>query len=226
MGLDDRGRWRAGRSYLYIDRRYADAVAAAGGLPVQLPIQDDAPSLVEGLDGLLVPGGDDLPPDAPLPADVELDLVPQEQLAFDTALLREALERGLPVLAICYGMQLLARLAGGRLVGHLPTERPDAGDHRLPEPDGRHPIELEPDSRLARALGSTRCEVNSLHHQAIEGAGPGQRVVARSPDGVIEGIEAERGYALGVQWHPEKLETPESERLFADFVAACSRAED
>jgi len=229
LSLDDRGRWRAGRDYHYIDRSYADAIARAGGIPLQLPIQSDPAPLLEILDGLLVPGGDDLLPDEPLPAQVELDPVAEAQLAFDQALIEAARPRGLPILGICYGMQLLARLAGGELHSHLPSERPDAEEHRHADPDDRHDLSVEPDSRLAAVLGVAGCSVNSLHHQAVRRVGHFHRVVARSPDGVIEAIESvsqpdaeSLRWELGVQWHPEKLPSPESDRLFRHFVEACA----
>jgi len=228
LGLDDRGRWRPGREYLYIDRRYADAIAQAGGLPLHLPIQDDPESLVMQIDGLLVPGGDDLPPDptrGEKQADAtELDWVPREQHEFDRALLQASLGARLPVFGICYGMQLLARAGGGKLIIHLPSERPEAAVHKLPSNTERHPIVVEADTRLARTLGATAGSVNSLHHQAVAEVGARHRIVARSPDGIVEAIEASSAKApfeLGVQWHPEKLDTPESRALFADFVSSC-----
>lgn len=233
--LDDRGRWRAGRAYHYIDRRYADAIDAAGGLPVQLPIQSDPAALIAGLDALLLPGGDDLPSEAPLPAAVVLDLVPAEQLAFDEALYDAAVERALPVLGLCYGMQLMARRRGGRLVADLASQRPDSAPHRLADAD-RHAVSLAPDSRLAAILGTTALAVNSLHRQAIETPGPAHRAVAHAPDGVLEAIEARARdtevdgpiagdgaagrFEIGVQWHPEKLDDAASGRLFAAFVEA------
>jgi len=221
--VDARERWRPGRVYVYTDHAYARAIDAAGGLPVMLPMQSEPEALVERLDGLLLPGGDDFPPDRTYPDDVEFDLAPEEQVAFDRGLLDAALARALPVLGICYGMQLIALASGGALHHHLPIDEPDASPHQLPERDGRHAITLEPGSVLARCLdeGGGQCSVNSLHHQAVARLGDGLAVTARSKDGVIEGIEAEEGFVVGVQWHPEKLAGDGSARLFSGFVDAC-----
>lgn len=222
--LDERGRWRPGRSYHYVDDAYARAVAETGACPVYLPIQPDAERLLERLDGLLLPGGDDLPPDGPLAEGVALELVPEAQREFDTRLLEAALSRAVPVLAICYGMQLLTLACGGQLHHHLPSDRPGGGGHRLPEQDGRHAIAIVPESRLAQALGDAPPAVNSLHHQGV--ADPGRLTVsARAEDGLIEALEDPAArFCLGVQWHPEKLEGPHRERLFAAFAAACGSA--
>jgi gamma-glutamyl-gamma-aminobutyrate hydrolase PuuD len=121
--LDDRGRWRPGRRYHYLDGAYAESLDRAGALAVYLPARPDVEPLLDCLDGLLVPGGDDLPPPRPLAEGIELDLVPDDQLAFDRALVSGALERELPVLGICYGMQLLALACGGALPRTSPTRR-------------------------------------------------------------------------------------------------------
>ena len=220
--LDDRGRWKAAREYQYLDAAYANAVDAAGATPLYLPLQRDPARLVERIDGLLLPGGDDFAPPRAYPPGVGFDIVPERQLAFDRALLAAALERELPVLAICYGMQLLALHCGGSIHYDIPTDLPAAGAHQLGEPDGRHAIRIEPGSTLAAALGDTPPAVNSLHHQAVAQAGDGLRVSARAEDGVIEAVEAASGrFVLGVQWHPEKLDDPHRSRLFEAFAAAC-----
>lgn len=217
--LDDRGRWRTGRDYHYIDASYADAVYAAGGSAVYLPQKGSAAELAEHLDGLLLPGGDDLAPPIPYPDSVRFDLVPTAQLLFDTQILSAALRREIPVLGICYGMQLLAQAFGGSLLYDIPTDLPEAASHQLPEVGGRHPIEITAGSRLAKLW--RRTEVNSLHHQAA--ADPGElEVSARSPDGVIEALEGKGPeFVLGVQWHPEKHDDATRAPLFEGFVDAC-----
>jgi putative glutamine amidotransferase len=220
--LDEQGRWNPRRSYQYLDTSYARALEAAGGLPVYLPLQGDAEALLERLDGLLLPGGDDFPPPRPYPPGVRFQSVSKAQLEFDGRLLAGALARRLPLLAICYGMQLLALEGGGRLHYDLATDLPGAGEHRLDEATGRHGLRLEAGTRLARLLGADPGPVNSLHHQAVSDPGRRLRVAARSEDGLIEALERPgEGFCIGVQWHPEKLEGPHRERLFGAFVEAC-----
>ncbi|HXK21452.1 MAG TPA: gamma-glutamyl-gamma-aminobutyrate hydrolase family protein [Myxococcota bacterium] len=195
------------------------ALEAAGAAAVILPPQSDPKALAARLDGLLLPGGGDFLPDRPYPPEVVFDPVAPRQRAFDEDLLAASLARELPVLGICYGMQLLALHCGGRLHYDLPTDLPTAAPHRLGE--GRHALRVESGSSLARALGSATGPVNSRHHQAVADAGRA-RVAATSPDGVIEAIELAEGFAIGVQWHPEDLESGQRDPLFRSFVAACS----
>ena len=223
LGHDNQGRWRPGRDYLYGDLAYVRAVEAAGGVPVVLPLQHDPNILIERIDALLIPGGDDFPPPPGLyPESVSFDLAPETQRDFDAALLAAALVRNLPVLGICYGAQLLALHHGGSLHHHLPTDRPDGDAHNLSDEEaGRHPIEIVPGTRLSRILGGHADPVNSLHHQAVAEPGAGMRVAARARDGVVEAIEPEAsGFCLGVQWHPEKLRNSDSQALFTAFVDA------
>ena len=221
--LDERGRWRSARDYHYVDAAYARAIDAAGGLPVYLPECADPAAALERLDGLLVPGGDDFPPDRPYPEGVLFDPAPARQRAADRALLEGALGRRLPVLGICYGMQLLALACGGSLHFDIASDLPDAGPHQL-DSQARHPVELADTSRLARLLGR-RPMVNSRHHQAVADAGRAS-VVGRARDGVVEALELDGGsFALGVQWHPESLDESHRASLFGALVEA-ARAGD
>jgi putative glutamine amidotransferase len=227
--LDDRGRWKPGRDYLYIDFAYARAVESAGGIPLHLPMQRDADALLDRIDALILPGGDDLPPppESHYPSETVFDFAPAAQVEFDTRLLDGALARGLPILGICYGMQLLALHHGGALHYHLPHDLPDADCHQLSEAEGRHAISAEPGTRTAAVFGEGPTSVNSLHHQAVASPGAGVRVSALAEDGVIEAIElSDDRFALGVQWHPEKLADSSSRSLFAALLSAARSRPD
>ncbi len=218
--LDDRGRWRPAREYLYVDAAYPRAIERAGGVPVLLPVQGDPERALERVDGLLLPGGDDLLPPRPYPDSVHFEPVPERQLDFDRGLLRAALDAELPVLGICYGAQLLALARGGTLHYDIPTDLPRADEHAFEASAARHAVAVAPGTRLAAILGET-AQVNSRHHQAVAEPGTGLRVSARAADGVIEAVEtAGEPFCIGVQWHPETLDDPGSLALFAAFVAA------
>ena len=134
-------------------------------------------------------------------------------------------EMGKPVLGICLGCQLLNVAFGGTLFQDIPTEVGTDVPHKLAQPPwfAEHPVVVERNSLLARWLGATDITVKSAHHQAIKQLGHGLRVVARCPDGIVEGIEATDGkYIVGVQWHPEaQLDADHARRLFAAFVQVC-----
>jgi putative glutamine amidotransferase len=208
------------RPGLPLDERYAGAVAEAGGEPVHLAGFGAAAEALSGLAGLLIPGGADFVPPRRYPPGVVFDPVPPAQLACERALLAAAFARGLPVLGICYGMQLLAEAAGGSFVYDIPSDRPEAGAHRLPEPGGRHTIEIVPGSQLAGLLGAGTIAVNSTHHQAVDAPGRGMRVAARAADGIVEAIEPSdpARFVLGVQWHPERMDPAHRAALFTPLV--------
>ena len=207
---------------------YAAALAACGGLPVGLPhLPALAADLLDRIDALVVTGGAfDIDPalygDAGRHETVTLK---EGRTAAELALLRGALARGLPVLGICGGEQLLAAALGGTLIQHIPDAVPGALPHEQPNPRHQpgHRVTLVPGTLLARIVGAAEMEVNSAHHQAVRAVGPDAVVNARAPDGVIEGIESTRHrFALGVQWHPEFLIDPGDRRILAALTAAAS----
>lgn len=209
---------------------YLKAVEAAGGLPVVIPPLAPAAigPLVEGLDGICLSGGPDIDPVA-YAREPDPHLGPTWR-ELDEAELRVAVEaeaRRMPILAICRGAQTLNVARRGTLVQHLPDRFGEDVVHRqsINGAGPSHSVEVEPGSVLARALGQTRLEVNSFHHQAVEELGENLRPVAKAPDGVIEAIEAtDRDFVVGVQWHAESLaERPEQARLFAAFIEAARR---
>jgi putative glutamine amidotransferase len=226
LSLDEHGRIKPEREHHYVDTSYVKAVQDAGGLAVHLPIQTDAEALLDRIHGLLITGGGDFAPPTPYPGDVVFDLVPERQLEFDRQLLTGALERGMPVLGICYGMQLLALRFGGTLLYHIPHDQPEARDHQLSESDGQHAILIAERSRLETLLGPEPGPVNSTHHQGLAEPGHGMRICARSDDGLIEAIEPEANrFWIGVQWHPERMKGTHRDALFGAFVAACTPRE-
>jgi putative glutamine amidotransferase len=192
---------------------YVRSVETAGGLPLVLAPgrPEDAAEVLGRVDALLLTGGADLDPkyygEAPHP---KLGPTFGERDAFELALVREALRRDLPLLAICRGHQVLNVAMGGTLVQDIPSQLPGAGAH---DPDVErwetcHEVEILPGTRLREILGTERVAVNSFHHQSVKGLGGDLVLSARSPDGVVEGIELPRGnrrFVVGVQWHPESF---------------------
>jgi putative glutamine amidotransferase len=210
-------------------QNYMDAIVAAGGLPVALPHDADlAPAYLERIDALVVTGGAfDVDPslygDAERHATVTLK---QGRTAAELALTTGALARGLPVLGICGGQQLLAVALGGTLIQHIPDAIPGALAHEQPNPrhEPGHPVSVQPGTQLHRIVGTTEMQVNSAHHQAVLDPGPYAVVNAIASDRVIEGIEdSHYRFCLGVQWHPEFFIDAGDRRIFDALIAACGQ---
>ena len=201
-----------GRSVEAVDRPYVSAVVEAGGLPVVLPVLDpsQAPAAVAGIDALLLTGGGDVDPAwyGSLPSP-DLGKVDAARDGWEIALVRAAAARGLPVLGICRGAQLLNVAMGGTLEQHLPdvTDLRHCVDERCAE--AVHDVHIGARSGLGAVVGTEVLGVNSLHHQAVADVGEGLVAVAWAEDGTVEAVEAAGGddnaRMLGVQWHPELL---------------------
>ncbi len=201
------------------------------GAPIAIPLQLGEETLRDvfaRLDGLLLAGGVDVHPgefgEAVAPFCGEID---RARDRVELRLLRWAINQPMPILGICRGIQMLNVAAGGTLYQDIGAQVPDALRHEHVEGDPynrrTHSIEIDSASRLARALGTPRLDVNSLHHQSIKQVAPGYRIVARAPDGIVEGIESLNGhFAVGVQFHPEWLIDDDAQmvRLFEVFVDA------
>jgi putative glutamine amidotransferase len=196
----------------YLSRHYSEAVEAAGGAPLLIPLIPEPgyiASIADGLDGMLLPGSDsDVDPNRygrdPHRA---LGSVHPIKDATDLLVLDEAEKRGLPVLAICFGMQVLNVHRGGTLIQDIPSQMPDAIKHDQGAPRDRpsHRVRLSEGSRLNGLANTTDASVNSHHHQAVDTIGDNLVATAWTPDGLVEALEDPRGdrFVLAVQWHPE-----------------------
>lgn len=218
------GVWRLPAALIPLD--YVDAVERAGGRPVLIPPSEEgAGETLDTLDGIVFSGGADIDPSLygaePHP---ETDTPQARRDAGEMALLRAALERDLPTLAICRGFQLLNVARGGDLVQHLPDEVGNDEHKKLPGVFAEHPVEVKDGTRLASIVGA-RSDVTSHHHQGIGRVGEGLVETAWAQDGTLEGVEdPSLRFAVGVQWHPE---AGEDEALFVNLVeeARAYRAE-
>jgi putative glutamine amidotransferase len=220
---------------------YLAAILAAGGLPLLIPMVEEEAILRDyyaRLDGLLLAGGKDVGPShyAEEPHE-NLDTVDPVQDYVECYLTRRALADGLPLLAICRGIQVLNVAMGGTLYQDIPTQYATPLDHEASTHHAKahrhgewtwrgHDMRLSEDSLLASWLGTTHLAVNSLHHQAIKQMAKGLRAVGWSSDGLVEAVEGEGGaFLVGVQCHPEALQAGTDERwqaVFRAFVKRCA----
>ena len=214
---------------------YFEAARKAGANPEEVELDQSPKQLEEQLkklDAFVLPGS---------PADVDpsrygasrhlkTKTLDPNRDATDEAILAHALSSSKPVLAICYGCQILNVHLKGSLIQDIRTVKPEAlahGHTDLPpgarKGDAKHAANFAPDSRLASLNGAIGAEINSSHHQAIERPGEHLRVTAQAPDGIIEAVEwtGDSNWVVGVQWHPERMpDDPLAQHLFQQFVAA------
>lgn len=217
------------RTWLF--QRYFRAIEVAGGLPVILPPLR-APTLIREtvarLNGLLLSGGDfDIHPkyygEQPMAA---LGRLVPERTRFEWRVCDEALKVDLPILGICGGAQLINVILGGSLYQDIPTQLRRAVWHRAPTRQREHTVRLVAKSLLLAAVKRQRLIVNTTHHQSIKRLGRDLVVNAKSPDGIIEGIESRRHrFVVGLQWHPEALAPTDrcQQRILRSFIAAATQ---
>ncbi len=214
----------------YLSRHYSEAVAAAGGAPVHIsliPYAEYIDAVVDGVDAILLPGSDsDVDPlrygQQPHPALGSVHTIKDET---DLLVINAAERKQIPLLAICFGMQVLNVSRGGTLIQDIRSQLPDAIKHEQGAPRDRpsHSVKVAAGSKLNEIIKTEDLAVNSHHHQAIETLGADLVATAWSSDGVIEAFEDPRpdSFVIGVQWHPEMGWQNDlfSQRLFNSFVA-------
>ncbi|MCX7793754.1 MAG: type 1 glutamine amidotransferase [Thermodesulfovibrionales bacterium] len=199
--------------YFKIKNHYTDAILSAGAIPLLLPPKESIITEIKNLvDGLIISGGGDIPPEyyGEKPVADNLKIVDRKRIEFEIKIIKEFLNSKKPVLGICYGMQLINVVYGGTLFQ-------DIQGHY----DGFHEIEIT-DNRL---IPPGRYTVNSSHHQAIKKKGRGIIEIGVSlKDGIIEAIRHRDYHNLfGIQWHPERLKGQLSERIFKNFIGLLRR---
>jgi putative glutamine amidotransferase len=216
-------------------RSYIEELRKVGAVPWLIPLiphdPDTLGEIFSRLDGVFITGGVDVDPARyGEPKTPLCGVTDPDRDAVEIALLKHALDRNLPVLAVCRGLQILNVACGGTLYQDVTTQVPAALKHdHFPTPDKpsrkylAHDVTVKANSRLAHILGEAVVPVNSMHHQAIKDLAPSLAATAYAPDGIIEGVEGTGGqFLVAVQWHPEELtETqPGMARLFSTFANA------
>ena len=224
--------WDNDTRRMVVNQDYIMAVLDAGGIPMVIPPMQDEARLIEALDrcdGLLLTGGDDVNPacygEEKLPCCGEL--TPERDFA-EPVLIRRAIEKGMPILGICRGIEIVNVALGGTLYQDIALQYKDELKHPcydIPASDA-HGMRILPDTLLRRVMGTDACMVNSRHHQSVKALAPGMILNAVAPDGLTEGMEAADGRPiLCVQWHPESIQRrlPEHLRLFQWLVQEASK---
>lgn len=214
--------------YSFLYRDYSEAIMVAGGIPFLLPIvkdKHDVESFLRRIDGLLLTGGNDVPPERyGEKRHAKTVCVHTDKDTSDFVLLQTAIEMKKPILAICYGIQLVNVFFGGSLIQDIPSEYKSSIAHKDSQSKSyTHSVMIEKDSLLYRIAGKDFTETNSIHHQAIKKLGRGLKDTAHTVDGIIEAIEwTDYPFLLGVQWHPERImnDDPYHASLFNAFIRA------
>ena len=220
------------RAYL-TTHTYSDSVRRGGGLPVLLiPVEEDEiDDVLDRVDGVMLTGGGDIDPGQyGAEAEESLQMLDAERDEFELALVHRLLERQMPTMAICRGLQVINVALGGSLVQDLASHRGAHGHDVFGEAayTPHSQALIDPNCRISTIIGDGLHDINSIHHQAIEELGEGLKVVGAAPDGTIEAIEHQDANwpLIAVQWHPEFLgvrEHGESHDLFEAFIEAAAK---
>ena len=224
--------WDDEKESIWMLPGYMNGIAAAGGIPVILPLTEaeaDALEVFDRCDGLLLTGGHDISPALyRQPRSSRCGPTCRARDRMESALYARALVEDRPVLGICRGIQLINVLQGGTLYQDLPTEFDSPVEHHMAPPytNAAHRVRIQRETPLHALLQTERMGVNSYHHQAVKTLGADLEVMAVSEDGLVEAVR-HRGkpFVWGFQWHPEfdYHVNPNSRKIFEAFLAACQR---
>ncbi|MGC0371789.1 MAG: hypothetical protein DGJ47_000489 [Rickettsiaceae bacterium] len=202
---------------------YSNAVEEFGGTAIMIPISDDIDSILDAIDGLIITGCDeDIDPKF-YGQTIETNKIKtnDKRAIFEMELARKAMERDMPFLGICNGMQIINVITGGTLIQHIPDTHPSEINHEQPRPKNvpTHGINIVDNTLLDKLSPEKSTSVNSTHHQAVDKVGDGFVVSAIAPDGIIEAIEApDYKFLVGVEWHSEYLNTDLDRNLFKELI--------
>lgn len=217
-----------------MNQRYFLAATMVGAVPWMIPLLDDdlitLREIYDRLDGILLPGGVDInPSEYGEEVRAECGNLDPARDRVELQLVRWAAEDGKPVLGLCRGLQVINVALGGSLWQDIASQKPSFHKHDYFPTAGyerdyiAHSVDILPDSQLSQLMESTRCGVNSMHHQGIKALGRDLKASAHSDDGLVEAVEGTgEGFLVGVQWHPEVFEMadPHTRHLFAGFIKA------
>jgi len=213
-----------------VSEAYTSSIISAGACPVLIPLglpEELVNELLDRLDGVLFTGGGDISPEMyGHPDHPSIDGIDPDRDKVELKIIAHAIQKGLPLMGICRGLQIINVALGGDLYADILEQHSQALKHQYypdyPREYLAHDVSIEQSSLLAKVFPGARVPVNSLHHQGVRNLAPGLKSAAFAPDGIIEAFEISgHPFGLAVQWHPENLQVYENmRRLFEIFIEA------